>query len=420
MIRNETKKWIRLDNAALLFPAGSSKKNSRVFRITCELNEEVEPETLQLALDATVKLHPDFVCCLRSGVFWHYLEHSRERPTVHPEKFTPCYPIYAGGKKRQMFYVSYYRRRMYMEVHHALTDGTGGMLFFAALITNYLRYAHPDELADLPEPSLGAPPSRLSEDAFAKYFKGSSNRVRIKLPRAAQLSGRRTVDRSYRIIEGCAPVSMVLELARRHKTTVAVLLGAIYMRSIADTLSDLEKKRPVVVLVPVNLRGYFESPTMRNFFVTTSVSYDFSKGPGDLESLIADISGQLKSQLTKDSLSARIDSMVCMQRDPLMRIAPLFMKDAAMKLSKAINEKGETAVLSNVGRASMPDALSPYIKLISGTMSTSNMHLIVFSYGERMTLTFSSSFEENNVALGFFRALAAEGVPIELSTNYNQ
>ena len=66
--------WRRLDNAAKLFSAASSKQNTRVFRFYCELKEEVQPRLLEEALDRTLETYPLFLSVLRKGLFWHYLE----------------------------------------------------------------------------------------------------------------------------------------------------------------------------------------------------------------------------------------------------------------------------------------------------------------------------------------------------------
>ena len=43
-------KWYQLDNAAKIVPSTAGGSDSRVFRITCELVEEVDPEALQGAV----------------------------------------------------------------------------------------------------------------------------------------------------------------------------------------------------------------------------------------------------------------------------------------------------------------------------------------------------------------------------------
>ena len=49
------RKWRSLENTAKIFPATSGKKDERVFRISCQMKEAVEPEKLQRALDLCVE-----------------------------------------------------------------------------------------------------------------------------------------------------------------------------------------------------------------------------------------------------------------------------------------------------------------------------------------------------------------------------
>ena len=77
--------WARLDNASKIFPATSNNKDTKVFRLTCELFETVKPEILQQALNETVENFPLHRSILRRGVFWYYLETSDIQPIVEIE-----------------------------------------------------------------------------------------------------------------------------------------------------------------------------------------------------------------------------------------------------------------------------------------------------------------------------------------------
>ena len=57
--------WLKLDNAAKIFPATSGKKDTKVFRIACELTEAVLEEPLNVALEKSVKEFPVFRSIIR-------------------------------------------------------------------------------------------------------------------------------------------------------------------------------------------------------------------------------------------------------------------------------------------------------------------------------------------------------------------
>jgi len=65
-----------------ILAATYSERDEKVFRISCELFEEVDPEILQQALDETIERFPYYKSVLRRGIFWYYLEDSDIRPLV--------------------------------------------------------------------------------------------------------------------------------------------------------------------------------------------------------------------------------------------------------------------------------------------------------------------------------------------------
>ena len=58
MKRGKRVEWTRLDNAAKIFPPTSNDKDTKVFRFVCELQDDVSPDILQLALDETIENFP--------------------------------------------------------------------------------------------------------------------------------------------------------------------------------------------------------------------------------------------------------------------------------------------------------------------------------------------------------------------------
>lgn len=145
MPQANVKHWRRLDNAAKLFPAASSKRDTRVFRFYCELKEDIQQEILQKAVDRTLEKYPIFLSVLRKGLFWHYLEQSNKRPVVREEYKEPCSSLYIRDKRDLLFEVTYYKKRINFEVFHVLTDGTGASEFVRELVKNYLYLAHHED-----------------------------------------------------------------------------------------------------------------------------------------------------------------------------------------------------------------------------------------------------------------------------------
>ena len=76
MAKNNSDKlrWVKLDNAAKIYPAARRRNWSNVFRQSATLTEKVDKDVLQSALDVVVKRFPSIAARLRKGAFWFYLQ----------------------------------------------------------------------------------------------------------------------------------------------------------------------------------------------------------------------------------------------------------------------------------------------------------------------------------------------------------
>ena len=105
-------RWYKIDNAAKIVPSTAVGTDTRVFRLTCDLYEDVDERTLQKALDLAIPEFPYFGSVLRKGVFWYYLEASRTPAIVHIENKPPCSAIYHEGRRNLLYRVVYYKKRI--------------------------------------------------------------------------------------------------------------------------------------------------------------------------------------------------------------------------------------------------------------------------------------------------------------------
>ena len=138
-------KWYQLDNAAKIVPSTAGGSDTRVFRITCELNEEVNPEALQSAVTAAARDFPHFSSVLKKGLFWYYLDQSDLDAEVTRDDRPALDTIYWEGRRNLLYRVNYHGRRINLEMYHVLTDGTGAFEFLKAILAEYLgiRYGSP-------------------------------------------------------------------------------------------------------------------------------------------------------------------------------------------------------------------------------------------------------------------------------------
>ena len=171
MKKEHSSRWRKLDNAAQAFPAATGKKDTRVFRFYCQLKEDIQADLLQKAL---LQIEPEKTFPQYHGkhrVMLHCLLQRDLPAKVEEEKRPPCSEIYVPDHKTLLFQVSYYKTRINFEVFHALTDGTGAMLFLKELVSNYLILCHPEEIfSKVSEDMLTE--TDFEEDSFSQYYTG--------------------------------------------------------------------------------------------------------------------------------------------------------------------------------------------------------------------------------------------------------
>lgn len=410
--------WNRLDNAAKIFPPTSSQRNTRVFRFSCELFEEILPDILQNAVEWALNTFPYYSCVMKKGVFWYYLEESDLSPIVKKESKMPCSSIYDKDRPKLLFEVSYYKRRINLEIFHVLSDGTGAMQFLKTIIAKYLLLKHPTKISGgLSELDYPASQNQKISDSFRKYYKKNIKTKRLKPDKAFHLSGFKRDPEQLQVIEGIVSVKKLIEISKIYNTTLTVFLTAIYIQAIREEISISMENRPVVLMIPVNLRHYFPSETVRNFFGMIRVEYDFSKQGDSFQDILTSVNKNFKTELTKEKLSTRMNALSALEHNPFAKIAPLPFKNFVMNIARSFSEAKETAVISNIGIVKMPDELKDYVDKFSVSTSTTKLQLCLCSYNDKLSLSFSSYFISTDIQMRFFRYISNLGVNIEIRSN---
>lgn len=388
--------------------------DTQVFRISCELYEPVEPAALQDALDQTVEAFPPFCSVLKRGLFWYYLESTDLTPRAHEEDRPPCAAIYRRSGKNLLFDVSWFHCRVNLEVYHVLGDGTGALYFLRTLMTKYLSLVH-----RVPEPVIeyDASAMQMSDDSFQKYYTGSRRLAGIGHTPACRLRGRRYPESGMRVITGVADIRPILEAAHDRHATLTAYLCACLADAIAETVSVRMKKRPVVLSVPVNLRGHFSSVSARNFFSVLLAGYDYGKKDAPFEDVLQKIGADLKGGLVRENLSRGIDAYSAVEHNAFIRAVPLYVKDLLLKAAYRYTMRRQTAGLSNIGIVAMPQELAPYIRTFDVCSGAGNLKACVCTFENRLSISFSSPFVSAEIQRRFFRTLAKLGAEIEITAS---
>ena len=417
MAENRSKRWYKLDNAAKIIPGTTKGANTRVFRIVCELNEEIDSTFLQLALEEALREFPYFNCVLRRGLFWYYLDESDLHPIVKKDASAACGPLYFPGRRNLLYKVTYFGKRINLDMFHVLADGTGAFSFLRRIVINYIRMVHEIPLEDRNDRSST---DEKADDAFKKYYQKGKSTGQIKgfiSTRAYQLKGPKDQNNESHLIEATVSAGEFVKIAHQYNTTVGIFLSSLMVASILDNMSFKDLKHPISISVPVNLRKYFPSITSRNFFGVIKILFKAESFNVTLEDIIKSVGKSFEDQLTDDRITNTMNSYSGLERNVAVKIIPLFLKDLGIQGISTITDTGVTASVSNIGMIKLPEYIEPYVKQFSAFMSSINMQLTVASYEDSMTFGFCSPFEESPVITSYVRRLTDLGLEVMIATN---
>ena len=418
------KNWYRLDTAALIFPATARRDWCNAFRVSAGLNETVDPELLQRAVNDLRHRFPSYYVALRKGFFWYYLEESDNRVEVRQDFAYPLTFMSSRELKRNCMRVLYYKNRIAVEFFHSLTDGRGGSIFLCNLVARYLELRYGVEI---PREGLirdlnQKPTARELEDSFLK------NAAEVAMSRKQETSYRLHGTREARgfrtLTTGVVDTQALLDTAHRYGVTVTALLAAVMVESIIamqNTERPRKRQRPVKVTIPVDLRRLYGSETLRNFSLVLDVGTDPRFGEYSLEELCRTIWHQLGACATPQHMAGMIAANVQPQQIVALRLAPVFLKNLVMDtVYRRSGESGGSLNISNITGLTLPEQMRPYVErmeFIIGPQRSYPNNCSVLSYGGRTYINMIRNIRESELERRFFSRLVELGIAVEIESN---
>lgn len=420
--------WVRLDNAAKIYPAARRKNWSNVFRQSVTLSEDVEVSVLQSALDVTVKRFPSIATRLRKGVFWYYLQQVEQAPQIRQEQSFPLCFMSKEETRRCAFRVIVYGSRIAVEFFHALTDGTGALVFLKTLTAEYLEQKYGISIpAQHGVLDRHQPPQREElEDCFPKHAgKVPASR---KDTNAWHMSGTPEVGGFLNLTCFHLPVKETLALAHRHNVTLTVFLSAVMMQALLNLQSEkvpnINRQKLIKLLIAVNLRPLFGCNTLRNFAMYTIPELDPRLGTYTFEEICQVIRHKMGMEITPKHMSRVIATNVNDEKNPLVRLVPLPLKNIVMKaIFDSVGERKSCLTLSNLGLIKLPEEMRPYVRrmdFILGVQAAAPYNCGVLSYDDTIYVNFIRNIREPELERHFFAVLQQMGVPVTVESNCRQ
>lgn len=424
MLGGEKPSWYRLDNAGVLYSALQKENYSPVYRFSAVMTEQVDPAALQRAVDRTLPRFPVFRMCLRRGAFWYYLEpNQRPGPFVRPDIANSCQPMRFGEEDGWMVRFFHYERRISLEVFHALSDGAGALVFFRTLLAAYLgELGHPvppgEGLLDLEEPWT----AEELEDAYARYAgprvlrRGGQKKA---FPNTSEPEPFYTLN----VTIGFLPVDRLKEAARKYNASLTEYLAAVLLQSILENQQARtpRRPRPVALNVPINLRPWFPTRTLRNFITTLRLCIDPALGDYTFPEIVSYVHNYMRLHLNRQEMRAAFTGNVRFTTNRFLQLIPIFIKNPIMSLAyQCTGVVPYSATFTNPGPFPVPVEMAPHIhhvEVILGQATRPAPHCASISYGNIMAVTFAGTGMSSETERRFFTHLVKEGIPVKVESN---
>ena len=418
-------RWMKLDNAAKIYPAAKRRNWNNFFRISATLTEPVDVAVLRSALDVTARRFPSIAVRLRRGMFWYYLEQIPHSPAIQEEKSCPLAHVPFHEVRQCAFRVLVYHNRFAVEFFHALTDGTGGLTFFKTLLAEYLsqKYGLTIPAGDGVLGRLEEPDAEELEDSFLRY--AGNIKASRKEATAWHLTGTPEKDGFKDLVTLMIPAPALKECAKAHGVTVTELLCAAMMQAIcqlqAEKVPQRSRRKPVKVLLPVNLRNLFPSKTLRNFASYITPEVDPRMGDYTFDEICAAVHHRMGLENNPQTMRAKFAANVASEQSPLLRVMPLFIKNLAMKaVFDTVGECKSCLCLSNLGVVRLPEVMAPYVArmdFIIGVQAKAPHNCGVLTWNDTVYINCIRSIREPELELHFYRVLHQLGLPVKVESN---
>ena len=260
------------------------------------------------------------------------------------------------------------------------------------------------------------------EDAYLRYATSKVGRPRSQ-GGAFKVRGTKEPFYTLNIICGVIPVDKLRAVSKSLGVTITEYLNAVLLYALLQKQRDDHPlhERPVTLAMPVNLRSFFPSKTLRNFISMVYPTIDPRMGDFTFEEILTHVHGYMRYYINPKFLSADIVTNASVQQNPLIRIVPLFVKDFTVRKFYAMVQDGQSSAgLTNVGLVKLPKEMQPFVErfdVLMGQPFSARTNCAIVSFQNVLTVNFTSSIKETDIERYFFRKLVKDGIPVKIETN---
>lgn len=406
------KKRFSLDQSAKYYPIMSTKKAQSLFCVSAKMYDEVDRDILEVALNDVLNRFQAYKVRLKKGYAWHFFEHN-DAPAKVFDNEALLKPINPDDTNGYWFRLSAVNNYIKLEMFHALADGNGALTFLKSIVKRYRQLCGFDVMNDDVIDWQSSPYEEEFEDSFEKNYKpisfGEMNLKALAGKVPHRIEG--TMSRNgYQSSEAVADASDIVARAKEIGVTFTTYLTGALAFAIEKTYAN---KKPIAIMVPVNLRALYPSKTMRNFVTFARIVF-LPSTCTSVESCAKEAYRQLKIETSKDKLDAFISTTVRAQKNWLLKSLPLFVKTALIRFGKLFMRSRQTMIFSNLGNVVSPEEMGVDRYILNMNVSKNNVqNLGAITTNGKTNLAFTRYIKENDLPDAFYDLLEQKGIKLQ-------
>lgn len=415
-----SKKWRRLDNSAKLFPIVSNKRFSTVFRISAVLKEKISAQILKEATEITLNKYSSFKVKLKKGFFWFYLEFNAKPVVIEEENTYPCKYIDKYRNNDYLLKITYFENKINMDVFHSLTDGNTATDFFKEVLYNYIELAHKKDVCFISRGDKRIIENNTEDSYMKNYNKKLQGNNSSK--KAYILKGKLLPFYAIGVMHGFIDIEQLKQICAIKNATITQYLTAVLIKAIYEAnYKQNHNNKPIKVCIPVNLKKYFSSTTLTNFFSYITIEAQTKNNfLQNFDEILSFVKQDFQKRLKQEEIEKTMAGNVKLGNNLAIRAIPLFLKQILLKISYIEIRKYTTITFSNIGRMGILPEYKQYIEsflFLIAPEQTEKIKCSACSYENSIVFTFTSTLEDTKIQDYFFDFLKQQNICINIESN---
>lgn len=393
-----SEKQFELDQAAYIFTYGYSDRRNSMIRLTVILTTSIDSILLQNAADNTVKKYPEFFVSLLETKNEIKLITTKKRIKILKNN-SNILTMTWDDMKENATRILFTQDSIILEFFHGISDANGGLFIIKELITEYLTLSN----------TISSCNKNNHEINFSNSYidlKTNENKSNLKVPNVhstflikseTELLDTPVVTNYY------FRTSILITFAKKYNVSITQLLAAMLFEALNRLKMNNEKQKLIKLSIPVNLRTYFKSNTLRNFVWNLNLAIK-NAHDDDLEAIANQIKSKMNEQLKYKNLLNSILPTVRLSKLTLIKKMPLPIKKFFIKYSLELFDKKSTMTMSNLGRVVFPEDIEKNITNVTMSFSpkpNSPYSCSIASFNDILSLSFSRTIDDDKLEKTF-------------------